>query len=291
MKNIIVFGGAGFLGSYLVEELMKRGYNLTVCDLDKGLYFNDEISFFECDILNPVKVREAFTGDPQIVYNLAGFANLDKAVDHPYRTMELNVMGNINILNASIEAGVKRFVYASSAYAMNNKGSFYGISKLTSEKLVEEYNKRYDLPYTILRYGSVYSERSFENNYIFQIVKQAIEQGKIVHEGDGEEIREYIHAHDAATLSVDIIESEKYLNEQIILTGVERMRRIELFKMIKEILNRNLEIDLKKDGYGHHFRYTPYSFEASVSKKLVANPHIDMGQGLLRCIKAIHSND
>lgn len=291
MKNVFVFGGAGFLGSYLVDELVSRGYEVTVCDLNKGHYFNDEATFVECDILNYEQVRNAFSGDTEMVYNLAGFANLDKAIHHPYRTMELNVMGNINILNASVESGIERFIYASSAYAMNNKGSFYGISKLSSEKIVEEYYKRYELSYTILRYGSVYSERSFENNYIYQIVKNAIEQGKIVHEGDGEEIREYIHAHDAATLSVDIIESEKFLNEQIVLTGVERMRRVELFKMIKEILNRDLDIELKKDGYGHHFRYTPYSFEASVSKKLVANPHIDMGQGLLRCIKAVYSND
>ena len=65
------------------------------------------------------------------------------------------------------------------------------------------------------------------------------------------------------------------------------MRRIDLFKMIEEILNRKLNIVLKKDGYENHFRYTPYSFEASLSKKLVANPHLDMGQGILRCLKAI----
>lgn len=287
----LVFGGSGFLGSYLVEELVKRNYKVVVCDLEKTDIFNDDVIFLKCDILNVKEVNEAIQGDVDFVFNLAGFANLDKAVNYPYKTMELNVMGNINILNASVNANIERFIYASSAYAMNNKGSFYGISKLTSEKIVEEYFKRYELQYSILRYGSVYSERSFENNYIYQLVKNAITNGEIIHEGDGEEIREYIHAQDAASLSIDIIESKKYVNERIVLTGVEKMKRAELFKMIKEILNNDLEIVLNNDGYDHHYKYTPYTFEASVSKKLLANPHIDMGQGLLRCIKAVHNDN
>ena len=289
--KVLVFGGAGFLGSYLVDELVNRNYEVIVCDLLISDYVNNKCEFIPCDILNEEQVFEAFNNEIDIVYNFAGFANLDKAIHHPYRTMELNIMGNMNILNAATTKGIKRFIYASSAYAMNNKGSFYGISKLASEKIVEEYSKRFDLNYTILRYGSVYSERDFENNYIFQLVKLAISTGEIEHDGDGEEVREYIHAHDAATMSVDIIESEKFKNQHIVLTGVEKMRRVELFKMIEEILNRELKITFKNDGYNYHFKYTPYSFEATMSKKLVANPHIDMGQGLLRCIKEVHNRE
>ncbi|WP_445665609.1 NAD-dependent epimerase/dehydratase family protein [Fodinibius sp. AD559] len=290
-KHVLVFGGAGFLGSYLVEELVSRGYQTTICDVNPPHKDLADCNYLECDIMNQDKVAEAITDRIDIVYNLAGFANLDEATDNPYRTIELNVLGNINILNACISKDVERFVYASSAYAMNNKGSFYGISKLSSEKVVEEYFKKYHLPYTILRYGSVYSERSYENNYIYNLVEEAIKSGKIEHEGDGEEIREYIHAHDAAKLSVDVIETDKYENGQVVLTGVERMQRKELFLMIQEILNQDLDINLKDDGYENHYKYTPYSFEPTVSKKLVANPHIDMGQGLLRCVKAVYNED
>jgi UDP-glucose 4-epimerase len=289
--KVVVFGGSGFLGSYLVEELLDRGYQTTVCDIEKMDYDIRGYNFIECDIMSPDQVSNAISRDVDFVFNLAGFANLDEAVDNPYRTMELNVMGNINVLEACRENDIVRFVYASSAYAMNNKGSFYGISKLSSEKVVEEYYKRYNLPYTILRYGSVYSERDYENNYIYNLVKEAIQTGTIEHEGDGKEIREYIHARDAAKLSVDVLESEKFKNGQVVLTGVERMQRKELFLMIQEILNHGLEIKLKDEGYGNHYKYTPYSFEPSVSKKLVANPHIDMGQGLLRCVKAVYKED
>ncbi|MBK97397.1 MAG: UDP-glucose 4-epimerase [Balneola sp.] len=292
MKKVVVFGGAGFLGSYLVEELAARGYETIVCDiLEENPFEHDLITYQRCDIMNTIEVDSIINENIEIVYNLAGFANLEKAIHNPFETMELNVLGNINILNAIRKQNVSRFVYASSAYAMNKKGSFYGISKLTSEKMVEEFNKRYGLSYTILRYGSVYSELDFDNNYIYHLVAKAIKTGKIEHEGDGKEVREYIHAHDAAILSVDVIQSESFVNKQIVLTGAERMKRIELFKMIREILGKDLDICLNGGGYEHHYKYTPYSFEPSLSKKLIANPHIDMGQGLLRCIKAVYNND
>lgn len=243
-KKIVIFGGCGFLGSYLVEQLILKNYEVLVADLKLSGYVDSAI-FTECDILDKSKVEELVSG-AEIVYNFAGMANLDKATEDPCRTIELNVIGNLNVLDACMKAGVNRFVYASSAYSMSDKGSFYGISKLTSEKLIEEYHARYGLNYTIIRYGSVYSERSSENNYIYNLIKEAIISGKIKHEGDGEEIREYIHASDVAQLSVEIIESKKFENEHIILTGMERMKRKELFEMINDILGNKLEIDLKK---------------------------------------------
>jgi UDP-glucose 4-epimerase len=173
---------------------------------------------------------------------------------------------------------------------MSDKGSFYGISKLTSEKLVEEYYKKFGLEFTIVRYGSVYGERDYHNNYIYNLLKTSLETNEINHGGDGEEIREYIHAADVAKLALQIIESDDFINEHIILTGVERMQRKELFEMINEILGNKLLIKLNNDGYNNHYKTTPYSFHPTRSKKLVANPYIDMGQGLLECLKDIEAN-
>lgn len=285
MKKVVVFGGLGFLGSYLVEELLARTYEVIVSDLAPTSKYENYIS---CDIMNKTQVAAVIAEDVDMVYNLAGFASLDKAIDFPYETLNLNVLGNINILEVCRARKIERFIYASSAYAMSNKGSFYGISKLASEKIVEEYYKKYGLAFTILRYGSVYSERNFENNYIFNLIKTAMETKEIIHSGDGEEIREYIHASDAAKLSVDVIESENFVNEHVILTGVERMKRMELFYLIREILNGEVKVELQKSGYQHHYKFTPYSFQPSKSKKLVANPYIDMGQGILECIRAVY---
>jgi UDP-glucose 4-epimerase len=292
VKKVLVFGGFGFLGFYLVKELLNRKYQVSVADINVNEELLSQVRYFKCDIANNEEVNQVFSSTTfDIVYNLAGFANLDYAIENPLKTMQLNVIGNIHIIEACLANNIERFVYASSAYAVSNKGSFYGISKLASEKIIEEYNKKHNLSFVILRYGSVYSEKEYDNNYIYNLVKGAVINGKIDHKGDGKEIREYIHAADAAKLSVDVIESDVYDNIHVILTGTERMKRIELFNMIKEILNDKVEVSCDDIGYNNHYRFTPYSFEASVSKKLIANPHIDMGQGLLECIRAVHKNE
>ena len=288
-KKIVAFGGNGFIGSYVVEELIKNNYSVISADLTPSKYVDNKY-FRKCDILDSKNVEDIVKG-ADIVFNFAGFANLDDAIANPIKAVELNVMGNLNILEACKKHNIKRFIYASSAYAMSDKGSFYGISKLTSEKLTEEYYKKFGLEFTIIRYGSVYGERDYHNNYIYNLLKEALKTGEINHSGDGEEIREYIHAADVAKLAVQIIESDEYINEHIILTGVERMQRKELFEMINEILGNKLTIKLNNDGYHNHYKITPYSFHPTRSKKLVANPYIDMGQGLLDCLKDIEANN
>jgi UDP-glucose 4-epimerase len=287
-KKVVVFGGCGFIGSYVVEELLNEGYDVLSADLYPSKYV-DEKYFVRCDILNAEEVNNLIK-DAYIVYNFAGFANLDDAIDNPIKALELNVMGNLNILEACKTYHVKRFIYASSAYAMSDKGSFYGISKLTSEKLTEEYYKKFGLEFTIVRYGSVYGERDYHNNYIYNLLKKVLETNEINHSGDGEEIREYIHAADVAKLAREIIESDDFINEHIILTGVEKMHRKELFEMINEILGNKINIKLNNDGYHNHYKTTPYSFHPTRSKKLVANPYIDMGQGLIDCLNDIEGN-
>lgn len=289
-KKVVVFGGNGFVGSYLIEELLKSQYNVISADLNPSKYVDDKY-FTACDIMDSDKVDELVQG-ADIVYNFAGYANLDDAIADPVTAIRLNVLGNMNILESCKKYNIQRFIYASSAYAMSDKGSFYGISKLTSEKITEEYYKKFGLPYTILRYGSIYGERNYHNNYIYKLVENAMLTGEINHSGDGEEIREYIHAADVAKLALQVIENDEFINEHIILTGVERMHRKELFEMINEMLGNKLNINLINDGYHNHYKTTPYSFHPTRSKKLIANPYIDMGQGILECMKDIEiSND
>ena len=224
-----------------------------------------------------------------MVYNFVAIANLDDAIHDPINAMNINVMGNLNILEAcKNNANIKRFVYASSAYALSSEGSFYGISKQSSEKLTEEYYKRYGLKYTVIRYGSLYGERASHNNYIYNLLNDAIRNGELSYKGDGEDLREYIHAADAAKLSVDILEDVQYENEHIILTGTERLKRIELLTMINEIMQNKLNVKQISDDNMGHYKITPYSYHPTVAKKLVANPYIDLGQGLLECIQEIH---
>lgn len=288
MKKVAVFGGSGFLGLYLTEELERRGFDVTVVDINEP---KGSSNFIKCDITNDKDLEEIFSNCYDIVYNLAGLANIDEANRHPLKTIQLNVVSNLKILDLCVKHRIKRYLYASSAYAMSEKGSFYGISKLASEKITEEYEKKYGLTFNIIRYGSVYSEKEFDNNYIYNLVKQAVTTREIVHSGDGEEQREYIHAADAAKLSVDILENDAYKNKHIILTGTQKVKRKDLFNMISEILGDDITIKLLKSKKTGHYKYTPYSFQPSISQKLLPNPQIDLGQGVLECIRNVHQKN
>lgn len=288
MRSVVVFGGSGFIGSYIVDELIRRNYSVTIADLMPSKKIQEGVIFKQADILDITSVQSVIKG-ADIVYNFAAVADLEDAIHKPIETMNINVIGNLNILEACrIHGSIDRFVYASSAYALSNEGSFYGISKQSSEKLTEEYYKRYGLKYTVIRYGSLYGERASHNNYIYNLLKEAISKGELHYKGDGEDLREYIHAADAARLSVDVLEDKQYENEHIILTGIEKLKRIDLLTMINEIMQNKLDIkQLDCDNMGH-YKITPYSFHPTVAKKLVANPYIDLGQGLLECIQEIH---
>lgn len=287
MKKVVVFGGSGFLGGYIVDELLTRGYEVVIADIIEPINKTLKQSFVYCDILNEEAVKETVCG-ADIVYNFAGLADINVAINEPVKTMQLNIIGNLNVLEACRSNAIKRFIYASSAYAVSDKGSFYGISKHASEKTTEEYGKKYGLPFTIIRYGSLYGERADHSNYIYTLLKDAIQNKKITLRGNGEEAREYIHALDAAKLSVDILNSSSYENEHLILTGMEKLRRKDLFIMINEMLGNSIEIEHIAEKQDGHYHVTPYAFHPNSAKKLVANPYIDMGQGIVNCIKSIY---
>jgi len=284
--KVLVFGGAGFLGSYVVDELVNRGYEVAVFDLLDSLYANGDARTIVGSILDEDSVRAAVAGQ-DAVYNFAGLADLNDSIDKPVETVQLNVMGNLNILEACRHEKVNRFIYASSLYVFSHKGAFYGASKKSSELIVEQYGQQYDLGYTVIRYGSVYGERGDANNRIYRILRQALTEGRITFPGDGSEEREYIHGRDAAKLSTDVLESDKYLKQNVILTGIERFKYTDLLSFIKEMMNDEIDIEMLGQDYKGHYVLTPYSFTPSIGVKLVNNPSIDFGQGLLECINQV----
>ena len=276
------------MGSYVVEELVERGWWVRIADLNaphEELKFGDYVF---CDLNNKDSLAEVIPVETDVVYNFAGMSDLDEALNQPLLTMELNILGNLHILETCRKQKVLHFVYASSAYACSESGSFYGISKLSSEKIVEEYQKRYGLDFTIIRYGSLYGERADHRNGVYRLLRQALEKGEILHRGDGEEVREYIHAKDAAKLSADILMSEEFQNHHVMITGLELLKQKNLLKMIQEMCPNQVSVKMTEKHYTGHYEVTPYSFRPMVARKLVANPFIDLGQGLVECMRRIH---
>lgn len=286
MTNVLVIGGSGFMGSHLADELSNRGYSVTIYDREPSSWKRADQRFIQGDILERDKLMEVVRGF-EIVYHFAGVADIGEAAEDPHRTLNVNVMGTTNVLEACRHAGVKRFMFASTIYVYSDRGSFYRVSKQATEAIVEAYRERFHLDYTILRYGSLYGERAQVWNGLKKYVSQAFREGKIVYKGTGRERREYIHVSDAARLSVDALDP-KYVNHSLTLTGYEVFESQQLLKLIEEIIGKKIEIvflDLPEKN--DHYEMTPYRYSAKPGVKLVSNQFVDLGQGILRLVEEI----
>jgi len=282
----MVFGGSGFLGSYVADALTQAGYETSIFDIKESPYRQKNQEMIIGNILDRKAVEKAVEGR-DVVYNFAGMADIQEAYAKPIEAVENNILGNTIVLEACRVNKVKRFIFASTVYVYSEAGSFYRSSKQACELITENYNEVFGLPYTILRYGSLYGGRAGDGNWVHQILKQAISEGKITRYGNGEEIREYIQVEDAARCSVKILAPE-YTNECIIITGQQPIRVKDLMIMIREMLKNKVELEFLPTSSSLHYQITPYNFSPKVAKRLVNDSYIDLGQGLLQCLEEIN---
>jgi len=283
----IVFGGAGFLGSHVADALTTAGHKVAVYDQKASEYLRPGQEMIVGDIMDEAKVIRAVSGK-DVVYNFAGVADIAEASANPLLSVKQNILGNAIILEACRKAGIKRFVLASSLYVYSKNGSFYRSSKQAAELLTENYQEVYGVPYTILRYGSLYGPRAGKNNFVSRVLRQALSEGKIVREGDGEEIREYIHVLDAARVSVEIL-TEEFANQYSIISGEQAIKVKDLLLMIKEMLDNKVKIEYIPPRTNFHYEITPYTFSPRLAKKVVCKTYVDLGQGLLKIMEDIYN--
>ncbi|MCF8069386.1 MAG: NAD(P)-dependent oxidoreductase [Desulfobacterales bacterium] len=286
--NILITGGSGFLGSHVADALSDADHEVTIFDSHKSRYLRPDQKMIIGDVLDQESLNKIVKGQ-DVVFHFAGIADIDECASKPVDTAKYNILGTVQLLDACRKANIKRFVFASSAYVYSVSGSFYAASKQACEIFIENFSKLYNLKYTCLRYGSLYGKRADDRNSVYRLIKQAIQNGKIIYHGTGEEIRELIHVQDAAQISVAILKPE-FENQYIILTGAEKMRYIDLLEMIREMLGTKIKIEMLPSERKAHYKITPYNFSPKLGRKMVNNPHIDMGQGLLQCMAEIYEN-
>ena len=284
--KVIVFGGSGFVGSHVADALTDAGHVVIIYDKKASPYLKSSQKMVIGNILDKKKVEDAIKGC-DVVYNFAGITDIVEANQNPLESVKSNILGNTIILEASRESDIKRFIFASSLYVYSKTGAFYRSSKQACELIVENYNEIFELPYTILRYGSLYGPRADERNFIYKIIKQALKQGKIVREGDGEEIREYIHVYDAAKASIDIL-SDEFINQYAIITGNQQMKVKDLLVMMKEMMDNKIELEYTMPKDSSHYEITPYTFSPKLAKRIVGKSYIDLGQGILKSIQDVY---
>ena len=287
--KIIVTGGSGFLGSHVADELSKRGHEVTIFDKKKSKWIKPEQKMYIGDILNAKDLENVING-ADVVFHFAALADIEKALKNPIETTNINISGTVLALELSHKHKIKRFVHASTIYVNSKEGGFYRCSKKAAEDYVEEYQNTFDLNYTVLRFGSLYGERSDNSNGVTSIINRAINTGEVSYSGSKNSVREYIHIKDAAKASVDILK-EKFKNKYVILTGKKRIKVYDLLKKLAKILkiSKNIKfIDKKLLG---HYTISPFTYKPKIGKKFIFNSNIDFEKGLLGLVKILKKKD
>jgi UDP-glucose 4-epimerase len=290
MSKILVIGGSGFMGSHVADELTKQGHDVTIYDMRPSPWLNANQKMIEGDILDLDKLNQSFEG-MDYVYHFAGVADIGEASSDPLTTIQSNIMGCTLALEACVKQKVKRLFYASTVYVYSDRGSFYRASKQSAETIVEAYHEKFGLDYTILRYGSLYGERSQPWNGLKRYVSQAVREGRINYRGTGRERREYVYVKDAAKLSVKAME-EDYLNTSLTITGTQVLKSEELLTMIEEIIGKKIDVQYTQHNdpntANDHYVMTPYRFTPKPGKKLVPPEFVDIGQGILCLVEEVY---
>jgi UDP-glucose 4-epimerase len=288
IRTVTVVGGSGFLGSHVADQLSEGGHHVRIYDRVDSRWQRPDQQMIVGDLLDFDRLRRAVEGS-DAVYNFAALADLNEALQQPVKTAQVNILGNVQLLEACRLNGVSRFMYASTVYVYSREGGFYRCSKQAAEHYVEEYWRTYGLDYTILRYGSLYGPRADNSNGLLRIVRNALGTGVVRYEGSPDALREYIHVEDAARASVVALGSD-FCNESVVLTGQEPMRVLDLLKMLAEILGIPEAVEIAEVHQPGHYVRTPYAYQPKLGRKYVAPLHVDLGQGLLQLIDEVRAS-
>lgn len=217
----LVTGGAGFIGSHIVDALLAGGHDVAVVDSLVGgrrKNVNNRARFYQEDICEPA-FREILAHErPEVVFHEAAQMSVKKSTDDPEYDARVNVMGLLNVLEGCTAAGVRKVVFASSGATYGNPdylpldekhllrpASPYGITKMVSEHYLAYYALDRGLQYTALRYGNVYGPRQDahgEAGVVAIFTTQLLSGGTPVIHWDGEQVRDYVYVGDVASANL-----------------------------------------------------------------------------------------
>ena len=280
MKKILIIGGCGFIGKYVIEESLKKNWEIHVLDKKTNLVNYNSITYHKKDIHNYNEVNSIISLGFDAVLHFAAIAGISDTKKDPLKTINTNILGTTNILESCRANNINQFIFASSVYVHSKHGSIYAATKRCCELIIEKYHEEYNLNYTILRYGSVYGLNANEFNFISESIKNVLAGEKINYYGSGEEQREYIHIKDAAQITVDTVNDKKYYNNAFKITGSQKISIKNLFNLIRETTNLEIKINYNKEINSGHYIQTPYNYTPKVSQRLVPELEYDLEGGI-----------
>lgn len=263
----MVTGGAGFIGSHIVDLLLENNYEVCIIDnLSHGKIqnVNPKAKFYKYDILNKDIFNIFQIEKPDIVVHEAAQISTADSIIDPIKDAKINIIGTLNVLEAAKSVKVSKIVYSSSAAVFGepkylpvdeehplNMVSNYGASKHVVEHYLEIYRNLYNINYVVLRYSNVYGPRQdslAEGGVISIFCDKVLKDESPYIYGDGEQTRDFIYVKDVAKANLLAIESD---SEGIFNVSSNNSVSInELFKTIASILNKSLKpiYTEKRDG-------------------------------------------
>ena len=240
LRNVLVTGGSGFIGSHIVDALVKKKYNVTVVDLNSPK--RKDVKFVKGSILNK-KLFKFLLKKNKLIFHLAAVSDINKVKNIPVATISTNVLGTARLIEASRKAKVKRFVFASTYYSYGNAGNLYTTSKIASELIIENYNLLFGLKYTILRYPTAYGPRNRNVDAISIFVDRAIKNKNLIIHGSGKQKRDYLHVKDLGEGSAIALD-KKLVNKTVTLASKNSIKIIDLAKKIIKLTKSKSKIIL-----------------------------------------------
>ena len=260
-SEILVTGGAGFIGSHLVDRLLYEGVKVKVVDNlitgeKKNLAQHKDkkaLQFIEGDIRNFNLVKKIVKG-VEAVFHEAALVSVTESLENPVLSNEVNVTGTVNLLKACVDANVKRFVFASSCAVYGDSETLpkhenlmpmplspYAVSKLAAENYVKVFDQVYGLESTVLRYFNVYGTRQNFGPYsgVISVFKNRLLENKpLMIYGDGEQTRDFVNVKDVVDANMLALSNRNVRSEVFNIGMGESITITKLAKTIQEIMGK-----------------------------------------------------
>ena len=281
-KNVLITGGSGFIGSYVVDVLVKNKYKVTILDLTQPK--RKDVKFIRGSILDKSIIQSALK-NINIIFHLAAVSDITKVKEIPLKTIKTNILGTTFLLEGARNANIDRFVFASSIYSYGAAGNLYTTSKTASELIIKNYKLIYGQKFTILRYATAYGPRNREVDAVSIFVRRALKNLDLIIHGNGQQKRNYIYAEDLGYGSLFALE-KKATNKIITLVSKRDTKIIDLARMIIKITKSKSKIFFDKKKRRLDDFTSVFSYKSNHEKNLMIwRPKYSFEKGLKKYIE------
>jgi nucleoside-diphosphate-sugar epimerase len=304
LANFLVTGGAGFIGSHIVDELLRRGERVRVLDnfstgRRENLPASDHVEGIEGDIRDPAAVKAAMQGVDYVLHQ-AALPSVPRSVADPLTSSEVNVTGTLNVLIAARDAGVKRVVYASSSSVYGNSPTLpkredmstnpfspYAVSKLAGENYCRAFHQVYGLPTVALRYFNVFGPRQDPTSQYSAVIPKFI--ASLLHGepptiyGDGTQSRDFTYVANVVGANLLACEKEEAIGQVMNVACGERYTLLDLCHELAALTGKTLQPTFAPPR-GGDVKHSMGAIERAM-RLLGYRPIVDWREGLRRTVE------